>query len=281
MLEQVRKVRQVRQYRPDPVPAEAVDQLLEIARWTGSSRNTQPWHFIVIRDKEALRRISQLRPPINWVADAPMAIAIVLDGANQLSEAYDEGRVTERLLIAAQVLGLGGGVAWFEHDPVGVDVEPAVPAPVAQEGALGGGVAVADLGAEHACDPVVLVRRQPLGRQYQQDRVDVETSGLLLVGQQCGQARVRGNDDRAEPVELGDYVRQQHVHREHLERLAAPAAPAQARGGDRRGEVAARRHDHGHAPAAGEDPDDVADAKPSAQHAHGEGVGHGQGPVVQ
>ncbi|ACZ40136.1 nitroreductase family protein [Sphaerobacter thermophilus] len=113
VLEQVRKVRQVRQYRPDPVPAEAVDQLLEIARWTGSSRNTQPWHFIVIRDKETLRRISQLRPPINWVADAPMAIAIVLDGASQLSEAYDEGRVTERLLIAAQILGLGGGVAWF------------------------------------------------------------------------------------------------------------------------------------------------------------------------
>ena len=51
VLEQVRKVRQVRQYRPDPVPAEAVDQLLEIARWTGSSRNTQPWHFILIRDK--------------------------------------------------------------------------------------------------------------------------------------------------------------------------------------------------------------------------------------
>ena len=41
------------------------------------------------------------------------AIAIVLDGASQLSEAYDEGRVSERLLIAAQILGLGGGVAWF------------------------------------------------------------------------------------------------------------------------------------------------------------------------
>lgn len=113
VLEQVRKVRQIRQYRPDPVPEDALNHLLEIARWTGSSRNTQPWHFIVIRDQETLRKISQLRTPINWVADAPLAIAIVLDGANPTSEAYDEGRVSERLLIAAQLLGLGGGVAWF------------------------------------------------------------------------------------------------------------------------------------------------------------------------
>ncbi len=107
------KVRQARQYRPDPVPDDVVAELLEVARWTGSSRNTQPWHFVVIKDKEQLRRISQLRTPINWVAEAPLGIAIVLDGANAAGEAYDEGRVTERLLIAARSLGLGGGVAWY------------------------------------------------------------------------------------------------------------------------------------------------------------------------
>ena len=112
-IEAIRTVRQARQYRPDAVPAEVLGQLLEIARWTGSSRNTQPWHFVVVRDKERLRQISQIRTPINWVADAPLAIAIVLDGANPVSETYDEGRVTERVLIAARLLGLGGGTAWF------------------------------------------------------------------------------------------------------------------------------------------------------------------------
>ncbi len=110
---ELRKVRQARQYRPDPVPEDVLAELLEIARWTGSSRNTQPWHFIVITDKEQLRQISQIRTPINWVEGAPLAIAIVLNGANEVSEAYDEGRVTERLLIGARLLGLGGGVAWF------------------------------------------------------------------------------------------------------------------------------------------------------------------------
>jgi len=109
----IRTVRQARQYRPEPVPPDVIGELIEIARWTGSSRNSQPWHFVVVRNKEQLRKISELRAAINWVAGAPLAIAIVLDGTNVTSEAYDEGRVTERLLIGARARGLGGGVAWY------------------------------------------------------------------------------------------------------------------------------------------------------------------------
>ena len=112
MIEKLRTVRQIRQYAPDPVPDDVVQQLLEVARWSGSSKNTQPWHFIVVSDPATLRRISALRSNINWLAGAPLAIAIVLDGAGS-SQAYDEGRVTERLLIGAHLLGYGGGTAWF------------------------------------------------------------------------------------------------------------------------------------------------------------------------
>jgi nitroreductase len=113
VLEQVNKVRQVRQYEPKPVPDDVVTQLLEIARWTGSSRNTQPWHFIVVDDRDKLKAISELRTPINWVAESSLAIAIVLDGNNATGEAYDEGRVTERIMIAAHLLGFGAGTAWY------------------------------------------------------------------------------------------------------------------------------------------------------------------------
>ena len=112
-LEQIRTVRQARQYKGQAVPDDVIAELLEIARWTGSSRNTQPWHFVVIKDREILRKFSQIRTPINWAADGQLGIAIVLDGQNAAGEAYDEGRVTERLLIAARILGLGGGVAWY------------------------------------------------------------------------------------------------------------------------------------------------------------------------
>ena len=112
-VEQLKRVRQARQYEEKLVTTDILNNLLEVAQWTGSSRNTQPWHFVVIHDKAQLKAISEIRTPINWVADAPLAIGIVLKGGSTISEAYDEGRVTERLLIAARFLGLGGGVAWF------------------------------------------------------------------------------------------------------------------------------------------------------------------------
>ena len=112
-LRPIRRVSQIRMYKPEPVPDEIVDELLELARWTGSSRNSQPWHFIVVRDKERIAKLSALRPNINWAADAPVGIAIVFEGADPQSEAYDEGRVTERLLTGATLLGYGGGVAHF------------------------------------------------------------------------------------------------------------------------------------------------------------------------
>lgn len=110
---ELRKVRQIRQYEPQAIPDEVVTELLEIARWTGSSRNTQPWEFIVVNDKDTLKAISEIRTPINWAATGALAIAIVLAGGSEVSEAYDEGRVSERLLIGAHLLGLGGGTAWF------------------------------------------------------------------------------------------------------------------------------------------------------------------------
>jgi nitroreductase len=112
-LRPIRRISQIRQYTDADVPEDVVAQLLELARWTGSSRNSQPWQFVVVRDKEKLKALSAMRPNINWAASAPVGIAIVLDGASPMSEAYDEGRVTERLLTGATLLGYGGGVAWF------------------------------------------------------------------------------------------------------------------------------------------------------------------------
>jgi len=123
VIDRMRSVRQIRQYSPEQVPDAVVKQLLRVAQWTGSSRNTQPWHFIVVTDKEQLRSISQLRAPINWLAAAPLGIAIVLDGERDVSEAYDEGRVSERMLIAAHDLGYGAGVAWYGDDTQEADAK--------------------------------------------------------------------------------------------------------------------------------------------------------------
>lgn len=109
----LRKVRQKRSYDDIPVSDEDLQELLEVARWSGSGLNSQPWHFVVIRDKDVLKKLGALRPNIEWMGTAPLAIALVLDHDHA---AYDEGRVTERLLIAAKLLGLGAGTAWWGED---------------------------------------------------------------------------------------------------------------------------------------------------------------------
>jgi nitroreductase len=115
MIDRLRTVRQIRQYSSEPLPEDALKKILQTARWTGSSRNTQPWHFIVVGDKQTLAKLAALRTPINWLQSAPVGIVIVLDESG-VSNAYDEGRVTERILIAAHELGYGAGVAWFGED---------------------------------------------------------------------------------------------------------------------------------------------------------------------
>lgn len=112
-LQTIRKVRQTRQFTSDPVGQDTLQEILEIARWSGSAANTQPWHFVVVDDPDQLRQLSEVRDAIGWVSGAPVAIAIVLKGERKITEAYDEGRVTERIMIAANLLGLGAAVAWY------------------------------------------------------------------------------------------------------------------------------------------------------------------------
>lgn len=98
---------------------EALDAIADVARWSGSSRNTQPWRFIVVTDIEAIRRIAETGlPQTRALRTATSAIAIVLplDDAHEVGLAYDDGRAAERILIAAGMLGLGAGIAWVRSD---------------------------------------------------------------------------------------------------------------------------------------------------------------------
>ena len=121
VLRALRRTRQIRRFTGQPVDEAALWSILEVARWTGSSENSQPWTFLVVRDPEVRRRIGELTRYARHVGRAPMAIAIVMPGKDPETEAYDEGRVAERILIAAGALGLGGGIGWAEaHEQAAV-----------------------------------------------------------------------------------------------------------------------------------------------------------------
>ena len=50
----------IRRYKPDPVPDEMIDKILEAARWSPSGENYQLWRFIVITDSETKNKIGDL-----------------------------------------------------------------------------------------------------------------------------------------------------------------------------------------------------------------------------
>ena len=113
------RVHQVREFTDAPVEPAALDAIADAARWSGSSGNSQPWRFIVIREPETLRQLSESSmPSTRSLATAAAAMAIVLpkEKGTAVSNAYDEGRAAERILIAAYLLGLGAGIAWVKAD---------------------------------------------------------------------------------------------------------------------------------------------------------------------
>ena len=110
------RTRQTRFYTDEPVAEADLAALVEVARWSGSSRNSQPWRFIVLRDVALIRALAEAGHPQTrslHTAMAAIAISMPKDDDRGVGYAYDEGRVAERILIAASMLGLGAGIAWI------------------------------------------------------------------------------------------------------------------------------------------------------------------------
>lgn len=109
MLETIFARRSIRKYTREPVTEEQVRNLLEAAMAAPSANNSQPWHFVVVQDREQLRRLAEAHPYGRMQAEAALSIAVCADPA--LSPLYwvqDCSAATENLLLAATSLGLGG-----------------------------------------------------------------------------------------------------------------------------------------------------------------------------
>ncbi len=109
----LRAQRQTRRFTDEPVPKDVITDILEVARWTGSWKNDQPWHFVVVTDAQTRKALAEVGPHAAFLEDAPCVVVVVLDGENPRGEPFDEGRVSERIMLAASAHGLGAGTGWF------------------------------------------------------------------------------------------------------------------------------------------------------------------------
>jgi nitroreductase len=114
----IRARRNVRSYTEEPIEPAQLDQILEAGRRTPSSRNWQPWDFVVVTDREQLRELATVWVGAGHVAGSAATIALVIPVLEEARDAaialYDLGQATMSIMIAAADLGIGSG-----HSAVG------------------------------------------------------------------------------------------------------------------------------------------------------------------
>jgi len=127
-FEAVRTLLAVRSYQDKPVPDAVVRRIVDAGRLTGSGMNRQPWHFVVVRDREMLRRLGALASSGRYVAEAPLAVVVATDRSR--FAVSDASRAIQSMLLAAWADGVGSNWVGFG----GLDaVKPLLDIPAALE----------------------------------------------------------------------------------------------------------------------------------------------------
>lgn len=96
-------LRAIRDYTNDPVSKEHLEQIVEAARWTGSSKNTQNWTFLVFTDRAKLHRLAAGGNFTDPIRNATAAIVLVQEPQGY---EFDIGRAAQNIMLAAKAIGV-------------------------------------------------------------------------------------------------------------------------------------------------------------------------------
>ena len=111
VFDAIRTLLAVRGYQNKPIPEEVVRRIVEAGRLTGSGMNRQPWHFVVVREGETLRRLGALASSGSYVAQAPLAVVVATDKTR--FAVSDASRAIQSMLLAAWADGVGSNWVGF------------------------------------------------------------------------------------------------------------------------------------------------------------------------
>ena len=112
--EAIQKLRSVRQFDDRPLPDEVLREILDAGRRAQSSKNTQPWAFVVVQERAQLEALSKLGTYAGHLAGAAAGVFLVSDAG----DAYDIGQATSFLMLAALELGVGSCIAYIGEQDV-------------------------------------------------------------------------------------------------------------------------------------------------------------------
>ena len=134
VFETVSTILAVRAFQSTPISSEQVQRILESGRLTGSGSNQQPWHFIVVDEPTELAKLAELAKSGPYIAQAPLAIVIVVDRSHLAVS--DGSRAIQSMILTAWSEGIGSnwvgyvgmkGVNEFLNIPENLDVLAILP----------------------------------------------------------------------------------------------------------------------------------------------------------
>ena len=135
VYEAVRTVLAGRDFQMKPVRSLLVRRIVEAARLTASAKNEQPWHFIIVQDRNSLHQLGALVSFGRYTAQAAFAIVVAIDKSSQYGVS-DGSRAIQSMVLTAWSEGVGSNwtgwvgmtqVATFLGVPDSMDVIAVVP----------------------------------------------------------------------------------------------------------------------------------------------------------
>ncbi len=111
VFEAVRTILAVRTYQDKPILSDIVRKIVEAGHLTGSSMNGQPWHFIVVEDRDMLRQLGSEAHSGPYIAQAPLAIVVAI-GKTQYGVS-DASRAIQSMMLTGWAEGVGSNWVGF------------------------------------------------------------------------------------------------------------------------------------------------------------------------
>src|SRR5437867_11075117 len=108
VIEAIRRKRAIRNFAPKSLPEDVIRQILYAGKRAQSSKNSQPWHFIVIQKRETLLELAKMGDFTSSLLGAAMVVAILTpDPQTRWSVMFDAGQAAAYMQLAALDLGVG------------------------------------------------------------------------------------------------------------------------------------------------------------------------------
>ncbi len=114
--EAITTLRAVRHFMPNPVPRITIEEVINVARWTGSARNRQPWRFVAVTDPRMRAGLSRLGDYAMLLGRAPLVLVLLSEDNGFADTEFDLGRIAQSVCLAAQQRGLGSCVTTLHPD---------------------------------------------------------------------------------------------------------------------------------------------------------------------